>query len=133
MTFIDFNFKHPTIIQVVGLTGCGKTRLVRKIFEEQLILPFATRISEWQQDYELIRERYPGIEFVKEWRDEIFDSLSLEQRNILVLDDQMALASSSTFVTELFTKGWHHRNLTVIYLVSNVYYHEQSQRTISFN
>ena len=46
----------------------------------------------------MIRDRYPGIEFEKGWRDEIFDSLSPEQPNILVLDDQMGVASSSTSV-----------------------------------
>ena len=115
---LDFHFKHPTTIQVFGPTRCIKTRLVRRILEEQLIQPFAIRIiwvySEWQQDYDMIRERYPGIEFEKGWRNEIFDSLSPEQPIILVLDDQMGVASSSTSVTDLFTKGSHHRNLTVI-------------------
>ena len=64
---LDFHFKHPTTIQVSRLTRCGKTRLVRRILEEQLIQPFATRIiwvySEWQPDYDMIREQYPGIEF----------------------------------------------------------------------
>ena len=41
----------------------------------------------------MIREWYPCIEFEKGWRDEIFDSLGLEQRNIFVLDDQMGVAS----------------------------------------
>ena len=89
--------------------------------------------SEWQTDYDMIRERYPDIEFEKGWRDEIFYSLSPEQRNILVLDDQMDVASSSKSVADLFTKGSHHRNLTVIYLMQNVYNHGKSQRTISLN
>ena len=79
----------------------------------------------------MIRERYPGIEFEKRWRDEIFDKLSSEQRNILVLDDQMNVASSSTSVADLITKGSHHKNLTVIYLVQNMYNQCISQRTIS--
>ena len=58
---LDFYFKHPTTIQVSGPTRCGKTRFVRCILEEQLIQPFATRIiwvfSEWQPDYDIIRER----------------------------------------------------------------------------
>ena len=62
---LDFNFKHPTTIQVSGPTRYGKTRLVRRILEKQLIQPFATRIisvySEWQPDYDMIRERYPSI------------------------------------------------------------------------
>ena len=74
---LDFHFKHPDTIQVSGPTRCGKTRLLRRILVEQLIQPFATRIiwvfSEWQQDYDMIRERHPGIEFEKGWREEIFD------------------------------------------------------------
>ena len=124
MDSLDFHFKHPTTIQVSGPIRCGKTRLVRRILEEQLIQPFATQIIwvyiEWLPDYDLIRERNSNMEFEKGWRDEIFYSLSPEQRNILILDDQMGVASSSTFVADLFTKGSHYRNLTVIYLVQNV-------------
>ena len=47
----------------------SKTRLVQRILEEQLIQLFATWIiwvySEWQPDYDMIRERYPSIEFEK--------------------------------------------------------------------
>ena len=93
----DFPFKHSTTIQVSELTRCDKTSLVLRILEEQLIQPFATPIigvySEWQPDYDIIHERYPNIEFQEAWRDEIFDSLSPEQRHILVLDDQIGVAS----------------------------------------
>ena len=91
----------------------GKTWLVQTILEEQLSQLFATRIiwvnSEWPPDYDIIRKLYPGIEFEKGWRDEIFNSLSPEQRNILVLDDQMGVATSSKSVADLFSKGLHHR------------------------
>ena len=90
-------------------------------------------LSEWQPDYDIIREWYPSIEFEKGWRDEICDSLSREQRNISVLDDQMGVASSSTSVADLFTKGSHHKNLTIIYRVQNVYNQYKSQTTISLN
>ena len=110
---LNFHFKHPTTIQVSGPTRCDKTRLVRRIQMEQLIQLFATRIiwmySEWQPDYDLIRERYSGIEFEKGWRDEFFYSLSREHRNILVLDDQMGVASSSTSLADLSIKGSHHK------------------------
>ena len=107
MDKLDFYFKHPTTIQVSGPTRCGKTRLVRCVLEKQII--------------------HNG------WRDEIFDTLSPKQRNIIILDDQMSTASSSQSVADLFTRGSHHRNLTVIYLVQNVYNHGKSQRTISLN
>ena len=76
---IEFNFKHPTTIQVSGLTRFGKTRLVQRILNEQLIHPFAIMIvlpfSEWQPGYESIRDRHPCIEFKHGLRDERFDSL----------------------------------------------------------
>ena len=56
MSNLDFHFKHPTTIHVSGSILCGKTRLVLRILEEQLVQPFPTRIirvfSEWQPDYE---------------------------------------------------------------------------------
>ena len=137
MEKLDFYYKHPTTIQVSGPTRCGKTRLVRHMLEKQLIQPFATRIilvySEWQPDYKNIHHLYPPIEFQHGWRDEIFETLCPKQRNIIILDDQISSASSSKTVADLFTRGSHHRNLTVIYLVQNVYNHGKSQRTISLN
>ena len=80
-----------------------------------------------------IRNYYPEIEFENGWRDQIFDTLSPKQRNIIILDVQMSVASSSQSVADLFTSGSHHRNLTVIYLVQNVYNQGKSQRTIFLN
>ena len=137
MDSLDFYFKHSIKIQVSGRIRCEQTRLVRRILEKQLIQPFATRIiwvySEWQPDYDMIRIRYFGIEFEKGWRDDIFYSLTPEQRYILVWDDQMGVASSSKSVSDLFTKGSNHKNLTVIYLVQNLYNQGKSQRTIILN
>ena len=81
----------------------------------------------------MIRERYSGIDFEKKWRDESFDSMNPKQPNILVLDYQMGVARSSMSAADLFTKGSHHRNLTVIYLVQIVYNQGKSKRTISRN
>ena len=83
MDTLVFHFKHPTKIKVSGPTRSGKPWRVRRILEEQLFQTFATRIiwvfSEWQPDYDIIREQYPGIDFEKRWRDDIFDSLSHEK------------------------------------------------------
>ena len=89
--------------------------------------------SEWRHDYDMICQRYSGIAFEKRWRDEIFDSLSPEHRNIMVHGDHISVASSSTSVADLFTKGSHHRNLTVIYLVPNGYNQGKNQIKISLN
>ena len=45
----------------------------------------------------------------------------------------MAEAGNSKTLSNLFTKGAHHKNLTVLYLVQNVYNISKSQRTVSLN
>ena len=73
MDSLDFHFKHPTTIQFSEPNRWEKIRLIRRIIEEQLIQPFATRIiwalSKWQPDYDMLCESYPGIEFDKKWSD----------------------------------------------------------------
>ena len=44
MNPLDFHFKYTITIQVSGPTWWGNINIVRRILEEQLINPFATRI-----------------------------------------------------------------------------------------
>ena len=133
----DFVFKHPTAIQVSGPSGCGKTRFVLRVLENQLIEPFPSRIiwafGERQPDYERAFFLYPCIEFVRGWHESIYDRLSPETRNLLIVDDLMDEAGSSKSMKALFTKGAHHRNCTVLYLLQNMYHQGTSQRTASLN
>ena len=137
MSSLDFSFKHPTSIQVSGPTQCGKTRLVLRILEHQLIQPFPTRIiwvfSEPQPDYIEAARMYPHIEFERGWNDDIYDRITPSERNLLIVDDQMEEAGSSKTLQNLFTKGSHHRNLTIMYLLQNMYNAGTSQRTVSLN
>ena len=134
---MDFNFKHPTTIQISEPTGCRKTWLVRRILEEQLIQPLPTRIiwiySEWQSDCEHVRATFPHVEFVEGWREDLYASISPADRNLLILDDQMDEAGDSKTLAKMFTKGSHHSNLIVIYPVQNVFNQSKSQRTVSLN
>ena len=45
----------------------------------------------------------------------------------------MSEAGDSKALSNLFTKGAHHKNLTVLYMVQNVYNKGRSQRTVSLN
>jgi hypothetical protein len=76
---------------------------------------------------------YPHIEFIHEWNEEIYSHIKFTERNLLILDDQMEEAGSSPTLKNLFTKGSHHRNLTIMYLLQNMYNSGTSQRTVSLN
>ncbi|CAH3173279.1 unnamed protein product [Porites lobata] len=66
----------------------------------------------------------PNIEFVKGIpraleQDSYFD---VNKRNLIVFDDQMIDASKDKRIVNLFTRGSHHRNLSVIYIVQNLFH-----------
>ena len=77
----------------------------------------------------------PNIEFVKGIpkafeQDSCFD---VNKRNLIVFDDQMIDASKDKRIVTLFTRGSHHRNLSVIYSVQNLFHHRKDNRSISQN
>ena len=58
---------------------------------------------------------------------------SVNKRNLIVFDDQMTDAGKDQRIVNLFTKGSHHRNLSVIYIVQNVFHQGKGSRSISLN
>ena len=80
-----------------------------------------------------MRATFPHVEFVEGWSEDLYASIIPEDRNLLILDDQMDEAGDSKTLSKLFTKGSHHRNLTVIYQVQNVFNQSKSQQTVSEN
>lgn len=81
--------------------------------------------GEWQPLYATIR----GVEFVEGLPD--VKTLNPTCRTLIVVDDLMA--ETDDRVTKLFTKGSHHRNISVIYIVQNLFNKNKENRTISLN
>ena len=63
-------------------------------------------------------------------RDSYFD---VNKRNLIVFDDQMINASKDKWIVNLFTRGSHHRNLSVIYIVQNLFHQGKGSRSINMN
>ena len=128
---------HPSNIIVSGPTGSGKTQFVSRILKTRNIDPFPTRIlylySEWQQEYDNLLESLPEITFQRGFPDKLMDLFVPSQNNLLILDDQMSKAGDTKELADLFTKGSHHRNLTIIYIVQNLFDKSKSMRTASLN
>ena len=53
------------------------------------------------------------------------EQLNPKVRNLVILDDMMKSVDQS--VTDLFTKGSHHRNISVIHIVQNINPRDASQ------
>ena len=50
-----------------------------------------------------------------------------------MFDDQMIDANKDKRIVNLFTRGSHHRNLSVIYIVQNLFHQGKGRRSISLN
>ena len=117
---MDVRLKHPFTAIVAGPTGCGKSTFVKTLSakKEEMIYPVPSRIvwhyGEYQEMYSKMNQ---GIEF-KEGLPHM-ESFDGREPTLLVIDDLMSETDES--VTKLFTKGSHHRNLSILYLVQNVF------------
>ena len=63
--------------------------------------------------------------------DSYFD---VSKRNVIVLQNPMIDASKDERILNIFTRGsQHHRNLSIIYIVQNLFYQGKDSRSISLN
>ena len=132
-------FKHPFSMVVSGPSGSGKSVWTKKLLLSSLIQPSPERIiwcyGQWQPLYDNIRKRIPRIEFVNGIPDHLNDQhyIDVSKRNILVFDDLMTEAKCDQRIADLFTKGSHHRNISVVYLTQNLFPQGKACRDIILN
>ena len=128
---MDPRMKHPFTCIIAGPTGSGKTYFVRRLLAhiEEMMKPIPDHIvwyyGEWQPIYATIR----GVEFVEGLPD--IGALDPQKRHLVIIDDLMS--ETDERITSLFTKKSHHRNISVIYIVQNVFHKGKENRTISLN
>ena len=129
----DPRFKHPFTCIVAGPTGCGKSQFVARLLrtKESTITPVPDRVvfhyAEWQPLYERLEN---FVEFRQGLPD--VDSFDPRQKNLLVLDDAMGVLDKKK-IASLFTEKSHHRNLSVIYVVQNLFEKGPESRTVGLN
>ena len=132
-----FAFQQPTTVMIAGPTMSGKTRLLIRMLKEGVFRPGPTRViwvyGEYQPIYDDVKALWPHTEFEREMTPELYESIKPDERNLVVLDDKMNDESGSKTLSKLFTQGAHHRNLTVIFIVQNLFHQGDSMRTVSLN
>ena len=87
--------------------------------------------SEWQGGYAELGSKVEFHEGLPQNSDWAGDS----RAKLIIVDDLMAEVSSSGggVIANLFTRGSHHNNISVIYIVQNVFHRNKWQRDISLN
>ena len=72
------------------------------------------------------------LSFARVYRRQPTSRATMTKKKLLILDDLMR-ESSSNVILDLFTKGSHHKNISVIFITQNVFHKGKAQRDISLN
>jgi hypothetical protein len=130
-------FVHPFSCLISGPSQSGKTVFISKILKAPHLYIFqpqtrvvwcygAKNVSQFARIQNI--SQLP-IEFVEGLPD--LEDLDCDgKKQIVVLDDLMTSAGKSKDVADLFTKGCHHRDLSVFLTVQNFFHQGHSMRDI---
>ena len=132
----DLTLKHPSRIIVFGPSGSGKTTLIEKL------LLFSKDVfgQNFENIFYVSGQSFASIDSVNgvkinklsELNEDVIDSLNVNQRNLLIFDDNIYL-TNDRLMSDIFTKISHHKNLTVILLLQNLFPRTKFSRDISIN
>ena len=91
--------------------------------------------SQWQPAYKQLLMMIPAVEFVEGIPESLENDsyLDVNKRNLIVIDNQMTEAGKDNRIVNLFTKGSHHRNPRIIYIVQNLFHQGKGYRSINLN
>jgi len=124
-------FEHPFTMIVAGATGTGKTHFVLKLIDNMhtIIKPTPTHIVYYFMEDQPIFGDYPEVEFRHGTPTQ---SEINELRDTLVIFDDMMMESDIKLL-HAFTRGSHHRQNNVVFMVQNFFNTNKHMRTISLN
>lgn len=133
-----FQFKHPFTCMTAGPTSSGKTYLIRDILKyhklliniNENILNVVWAYGQWQELYSKQIENCKTI-YLEGLPSE--EDLNEYTPHLVVIDDLMSELANDKKLTNLFTKGSHHKNISVIFISQNIFMQGSQMRTVSLN
>ena len=124
----DERFKHPFTCMVTGPTKAGKTEFVKR-FVMNLRMMMTTLphkvywcYTEWQPTYEDIPATFISSKQLGQM------NLRTPEPKLIIFDDMMREVET---MTELFTKGSHHWNMSVIHITQDLFYDKRRTNRIN--
>jgi len=124
-------FIQPFTAIVASPTCCGKTRFVFTLIDNasSLISPSPTKTVYFYGEYQQLFDHYPHTEFHQGLPNiEDFDG---REPTLVIIDDLMQETNET--VANMFTKGWHHSNIGVVFLAQNLFPKNKFARTMSLD
>ena len=136
---VVIKFVTPFVCLVAGSSSSGKTTLIFEILKQKDYMfteppvQIMYAYGAWQSKFTEMQKCIPNIQF--------FDGLPTKQdldtwasdgkHRILVLDDLMNRVERDADSADIFTQKSHHKNISLYFLVQNIYSQGKYFRTIS--
>jgi hypothetical protein len=135
-----WQFKHPWSCIIAGLSNSGKTQLLIRIIKQRDLV-FDTKFHEIIWCYrevgaiprDLKNERI--IRFVQgvPSHNDIVSDGDVSKPRLVILDDLQRESSKNDAVVDLFTRGSHHKNISVFAILQNIFNSGKNKREMSIN
>ena len=126
---MDPRFKTPFTMLISGGSGCDKTTFVERLIQHLQVMmteqpeEIIWCYNQWQDTYTRL-SNYNVI-----FREGLPNEWYTGPPRLVIIDDLMC--ETDKRMIDLFTVGSHHKNISVIFIVQNLF--EKSLRTISLN
>lgn len=125
--------QHPFTCLISGPTGCGKTSLVKDILEKQLISPPPQHVLWLYAEDQPLYHTLSNVFFHWGIPEDLEERFDVNETNLVIIDDLMTQGNNDQRITRLFSVGSSHRNLSIIFIVHNLFDKGKEMRTISLN
>lgn len=110
----------------VGPSACGKSTFLCKIIEQKLIEPFPEKItyfygSAWQTGIFDFLQSEHHVHFVRGFDESIVNETDPSKPSLVICDDLVLEMKDSEAAANMFMRGSHHLNMSIILLEQNLF------------
>lgn len=120
---------HPSTCIISGPTGSGKSVFVKKLIDHRMFQPMPKNIIYCYGAFQPLFNTMKNVVF----EEGLPSYLNNVQDTLIIVDDLMSELGGDTRLSKLFTKGSHHRNISIIFIVQNLFHQGKEMRNINLN
>ena len=127
---MTLKLQHPFTLIVAEANSCGRSTFVIRLIEcREKICDIVFDNIAWYHIENNAPHHLKNVSFVKD----VPDFANPENVPAIVVLDDLMVSADSTKVSELFSKGSHHHNISLVLITQNLFHQISSSRNISLN
>lgn len=121
-----WKFIHLFTARFVGPTACGKTVFLSQVITQRLIYPWPQRIiyfygSNWQSTiFDDLKDNH-NVQFVQGFDENLINENDGNETSLIICDDLILELKDSDAAANLFMRGSHHLNMSVILIEQSLF------------